>query len=226
MFTKRPPLISIFQRMNLNVLNKTQVNILNNLGFLKEKSFYLAGGTALALQLGHRTSVDFDFYISKSFSSQDLLQDFNKEFKEVVVRQAVADTLILTVGNIDLSFFYYPYILLKPTVRLNVIDLASIEDISAMKIAAVVQRGVRRDFIDIYYLLQKFSLKEIVKFTLKKYPGYQEMLVLRALIYFKDADSENLARKIEVLDKSFSWEKVKDKIFEEVKKYQLNLIKK
>ncbi|PIV01219.1 hypothetical protein COS54_01385 [Candidatus Shapirobacteria bacterium CG03_land_8_20_14_0_80_39_12] len=212
--------------MNLNVLNKTQVNILNNLGFLKEKSFYLAGGTALALQLGHRTSVDFDFYISKSFSSQDLLQDFNKEFKEVVVRQAVADTLILTVGNIDLSFFYYPYILLKPTVRLNVIDLASIEDISAMKIAAVVQRGVRRDFIDIYYLLQKFSLKEIVKFTLKKYPGYQEMLVLRALIYFKDADSENLARKIEVLDKSFSWEKVKDKIFEEVKKYQLNLIKK
>jgi len=226
LFTKRPPLISIFQRMNLNVLNKTQVNILNNLGFLKEKSFYLAGGTALALQLGHRTSVDFDFYISKSFSSQDLLQDFNKEFKEVVVRQAVADTLILTVGNIDLSFFYYPYILLKPTVRLNVIDLASIEDISAMKIAAVVQRGVRRDFIDIYYLLQKFSLKEIVKFTLKKYPGYQEMLVLRALIYFKDADSENLARKIEVLDKSFSWEKVKDKIFEEVKKYQLNLIKK
>ena len=212
--------------MNLNVLNKTQVNILNNLGFLKEKSFYLAGGTALALQLGHRTSVDFDFYISKSFSSQDLLQDFNKEFKEVVVRQAVADTLILTVGNIDLSFFYYPYILLKPTVRLNVIDLASIEDISAMKIAAVVQRGVRRDFIDIYYLLQKFSLKEIVKFTLKKYPGYQEMLVLRALIYFKDADSENLARKIEVLDKSFYWEKVKDKIFEEVKKYQLNLIKK
>jgi len=49
--------------MNLNVLNKTQVNILNNLGFLKEKSFYLAGGTALALKLGHRTSVEFDFYI-------------------------------------------------------------------------------------------------------------------------------------------------------------------
>lgn len=212
--------------MNLNILSKTQVNVLNNLGFLEEKNFYLAGGTALALQLGHRTSVDFDFYVSKHFLSQDILRDFNIKFKGVVARQAVADTLILTVDNIDLSFFYYPYKLLKPTVKLNKINLASMEDISAMKIAAVVQRGVRRDFIDIYYLFQQYSLKEIIKFTLKKYPGYQEILALRALIYFEDADNEKIARRIEILDKSFSWEKAKEKIFEEVKKYQLALIKK
>lgn len=212
--------------MNLNILSKTQVNVLNNLDFLEGKNFYLAGGTALALQLGHRTSVDFDFYSSKPFSPQELLSEFSKKFKEVVARQAIADTLILTVDNIDLSFFYYPYILLRPTAKLNMINLASMEDISAMKIAAIVQRGVRRDFVDIYYLLQRFSLKEIIKFSLKKYHGYQEMLVLRALIYFEDADSEKIARKIEILDESFSWEKAKEKIFEEVKKYQLNLIKK
>lgn len=80
-----------------------------------------------------------------------------------------------------------------------------------MKVGALVQRGKRRDFLDLFYLLHKFSLEEILKFTLKKYPGYQEMLVLRALIFFDD---------------NFSWKKAKGKIFDEVRKYQLSMINK
>lgn len=100
------------------------------------------------------------------------------------------------------------------------------EDITAMKIATIVQRGTKRDFVDIYYLLEKYPLKKIISFTLKKYPSYQKMLLLKALIYFKDAEKEEERREIEVFDKDFSWEKAKEKILREVRKYQLKMIKK
>lgn len=212
--------------MRSNVLNKNQSDLIKKLGCLEKWGFYMAGGTGLALQLYHRTSVDFDFYSSKSFVAEEILNEFRKVFLKLSVRQAITDTLILSINNIDLSFFHYPYKLLKPLIRFESVFLALKEDIAAMKIAAIVQRGKRRDFIDIYYLLQQFSLKEIIRYALKKYPGYQVMLILRALIYFEDAEEEELGRKITVVDKSFSWEKAKEKIFEEVKRYQLSLIRK
>jgi hypothetical protein len=210
--------------MYQKVLNRRQKEIIRNLDFLG-KEFYLAGGTGLALQLGHRTSVDFDFYTLKHFTTERILPDFQKRFKKIAVRRAIKDTLILTAGGVELSLFYYPYQLLKTPVLFETIRLASAEDIAAMKIAAIIQRGRRRDFIDIYYLLEKYPLKQIIKFVLKKYPGYQEMLVLRALIYFEDAEEEELERGIKIFDKSFSWERAKKKIFEEVKKYQLAMIR-
>lgn len=211
--------------MYLNILSKEQKKIIENLDFLG-KSFYLAGGTGLALQLGHRTSLDLDFYSLKHFLPEKILPGFQRRFKEPTIRRAIKDTLILTAAKTELSFFYYPYKLLKPPSLLKTISLASVEDIAAMKIAAIIQRGRRRDFVDICYLLEKYSLKQIIKFVLKKYSGYQEMLVLRALIYFEDAEEEELERGIKILDKNFSWKKTKEKIFEEVKKYQLEMFKK
>ncbi|PJE68789.1 hypothetical protein COU96_02975, partial [Candidatus Shapirobacteria bacterium CG10_big_fil_rev_8_21_14_0_10_38_14] len=187
-----------------NVLNKKQKKIIEHLDFLG-KNFYLAGGTGLALQLGHRTSVDFDFYTPTHFSSEKILADFQKKFKNLTVRRTTKDTLIITVNKIELSFFYYPYKLLKPTVLFETVKLASAEDIAAMKIVAIIQRGRRRDFIDIFYLLGKYPLEEIIKFVLKKYPGYQKMLILRALIYFEEAEKEKLGRAIKLFDKNFSW---------------------
>lgn len=211
--------------MYLNVLSKKQKEIIKNLTSLNKK-FYLAGGTGLALQLRHRTSVDFDFYSSARFEPEEILPYFRKTFNKLSVRRAIKDTLILTLEEIDLSFFYYPYMLLAPLKKIGSVNLASIKDIAAMKIAAIVQRGKQRDFIDIFYLLDKFSLKQIIRLALKKYPGYQEMLILRALIYFEDAKEEELGRKIKIFDKNFSWEKAKKKIFEEVRKYQLSILKK
>lgn len=211
--------------MYLNVLNKKQKAIIKSLDFLG-KNFYLAGGTGLALHLGHRTSVDLDFYVLKHFASEKILPDFQKRFKKLSVRRAIKDTLILTVEETDLSFFYYPYKLLRPPFFFETINLASVEDIAAMKVAAIVQRGRRRDFVDIFYLFEKYSLKQIVKFVLKKYPGYQEILLFKALIYFEDAEEEELERGIKIFDKNFSWQKAKEKIFAEVKKYQLEMIKK
>ena len=95
-----------------------------------------------------------------------------------------------------------------------------------MKLAAIIQGGTRRDFIDIYYLLNFYTLGELINFAIKKYPGYQLMLILRALIYLEDAENEKYPRPIKVLDPDFSWGKAKNKIFAEVKKYQLSILRK
>ncbi len=209
----------------LQVLNDRQLDLIKGLDFLGGE-VYLAGGTGLALQLGHRTSLDFDFYSKVRFDAQLLVASFQEKSKDLKINSIVKDTLILTVDGVSFSLFYYPYKLIGKEVELEGVKMASIQDIAAMKLIAVAMRGKRRDFIDIYYLLEKYSLKDLLGFVKTKYPSFEEMMVLKGLIYFGDAEDEDLARGIKVLDKNFSWEKAKRKIFGEVKKYQLAMIKK
>ncbi len=76
--------------------------------------------------------------------------------------------------------------------------------------------------MDAFYFLKKFSLEEVINLTVKKYPGYQPMIVLKGLIYFKDAERDDISRKIQIFDNDFSWEKAKIKITQEVERYQKN----
>lgn len=202
-----------------NILTEKHFDILKKLKNLP-KGTYMAGGTALALQLGHRTSLDFDFYVKQHFETEIVLKSFQQDVPGVKIERIAKDTLILDADGISVSLFYYPYGLIRNLVHFDGNDLASIEDVAAMKIVAVSMRGKRRDFIDVYYLLQKFSLGEIIKFTIEKYPSYQPMVVLKGLIYFKDAEEEDFTRGIKIFDKDLTWEKVKKNIFEEVEKYQ------
>src|SRR3989337_1123305 len=181
--------------LHVEVLNKNHLDILNHLR-LPSSNFYLAGCTALALQIGHRTSIDFDFYSKNHFDALKLSETLQEEFPRLEFLFQEEDTLRVKIGETELSFFYYHYVLLDQLFKLKEIYIASIKDIAAMKIAAIVQRGTKRDFIDMYYLLESYSLGEIVNFTLEKYPGYQEMLILRALIYFEDAEIEKYKRQI------------------------------
>jgi predicted nucleotidyltransferase component of viral defense system len=207
-----------------NILSQKQIELLSKLqGILPD--CYMAGGTALALQLGHRTSLDFDFYTRDHFEIEKILANFQKSFKKVKVERVVKDTLILEVEDVSLSIFYYPYNLIKPLVHYSGVNLASIEDIAAMKMVAISMRGKRRDFVDGYYLLKTFTLDEIIKLTLKKYPSYQSMVILKGLIYFKDAEKDDISRKIKIFDDNFSWDTVKNKILDEVEKYQENILK-
>lgn len=209
----------------LQILNDRQLDLIKSLDFLGGE-VYLAGGTGLALQLGHRTSLDFDFYSKVRFDPQLLAASFQEKSKDLKINSIVKDTLILTVDGVSFSLFYYPYKLIGKEVELEAIKMASIQDIAAMKLIAVAMRGKRRDFIDIYYLLKKYSLKDLLGFVKTKYPSFEEMMVLKGLIYFEDAEDEDLARGIKVLDKHFSWEDTKEKILREVKRYQLAMIKK
>ncbi|MCX6705425.1 MAG: nucleotidyl transferase AbiEii/AbiGii toxin family protein, partial [Candidatus Woesebacteria bacterium] len=188
--------------IHTEILAEKQIEILRKIRSLPDGS-YMAGGTALALQLGHRTSLDFDFYTNDHFETEIVLKSLQNDLGSIKVDRVAKDTFICTADGVSISLFYYPYEKLSPLIEFENTKLASIEDIAAMKMIAISMRGKRRDFIDAYYLLQKFSLDEIIEFTLKKYPSYQPMVILKGLIYFKDAEDEDLSRGIKIFDKEF-----------------------
>lgn len=208
------------------ILTKNQFNILKNLELPEKYGFYLAGGTALALQIGHRTSIDFDFYSQKKFDSSLIAKIIKDQFPQAKIISKAEDTLKAEIKKTQMSIFYYRYPLISQLKKFQRINIASIPDITAMKVAALIQRGTKRDFIDIYFILKQYTLDKTISFAQKKYPGYQTILIMKSLIYFEDAENEKYPRQIKVLDPDFSWEEAKDKIFAEVKKYQLSIIKK
>lgn len=214
--------------MHLKVLNRKQKNIISKLGFLKKRGFYLAGGTALALQLGHRTSKDLDFYNQKHFRSKNLLVKTEKELRIKAKEYSLAkETLFIRILDVDMSFFYYPYSLIKPLIKMNAINLASKEDIAAMKILSIVQRATKRDYVDIYFLLKELRLEDLLKFAKQKYPELNLYLALRALEFYKDIDLKEERRRGKIhIFSGVGWPAIKRFLTKEVKKYQLGLIKK
>ena len=210
--------------MDLFILDKKRINLLKKLKFLSKYGFYLAGGTALALQIGHRTSMDFDFYTEKKFSLLKLQRLLEKKFKEAIVLQKAEGTLIMKIDGVANSFFQYPYPLIFPPIKYqNFPPLASKEDIAAMKVIAISDRGTKRDFIDIYFLLKEFSLEEIMNFVKKKYPNFNIYVGLRGLTYFVDAEKRQ-KRKL-YLTHFVSWGKIKKFLIGEVKKYKKECLK-
>ncbi len=207
------------------VLNKDQKKIFLKLKFLKKEKFYLAGGTALALQLAHRTSLDFDFYTRSRFHSNKLLSKLKKEFPEKIEEVSRAkDTLFVRIDAVSSSFFWYQYSLVSPLIKTEGPLLASLEDIAAMKLIALTGRASKRDYVDISYLIKTLGLAKMFAIAKKKYPPFNPYIVRRALTFFDDIEKEK--GRIKIFDKKFSWEKAKKEIFEEVKKYQLEMIKK
>ena len=199
------------------ILDKKRIGLLKKLGFIEKYGFYLAGGTALALQIGHRDSLDFDFYTEKKFDSQKLREEFDKRFEKVQEIYIAEGTLGLEVDGIGVSFFKYPYPLIRPLEKMESICLASKEDIAAMKIIAISQRGKRRDFVDIYFLITEFGLEKIIEFVKEKYPMFNIYVGLQGLVYFKDADEDPEKGRFRLL-KEVEWEGVKDYILKETNK--------
>lgn len=214
------------KRYHWKILNREQLEIWPRLNFLASQGIYLAGGTALALQLGHRTSVDFDFYSQPHFESADLYKQIESVFSKEIERTLMEeDTLFCTVKGVELSFFYYEYPLVRPLEEAEGVLIAGVEDIAAMKLVAIIQRPAKRDYIDVAFLLKRLKLKEMFSLVEDKYPQFNRYLALRALSYFDDVEDKDSKRAIRVFDKSFSWEKAKEEIFEAVKEYQLAMLK-
>ncbi len=202
--------------MDWNILDEGRRALLPSLKFLKDDGFYLAGGTALALQIGHRVSVDFDFYNQNKFDPAKIYQDFQTQKPEkILLGNTAENTLFLEINDIAISLFAYSYPLLKPLIKSENLNVASLEDIAAMKLVAIIQRGIKRDFIDLYFLSHIFGLEKIMNLTKEKYSGFNKYLACQALIYFKDADGKQ-AGGVELI-KPLSWEKVKKYLEAEVK---------
>lgn len=152
--------------------------------------FYLAGGTALALLLGHRISVDLDFFSKNTFSVSSLVLQLNT-IGDLKIEDQSETTFNGSLDGVKISFFYYPYPLLFPTKKYNDVLLADERDIGAMKIQAISGRGSKKDFVDLFVLLKTYSLQELFDFFHKKYEkfNYNQLHILKSLSYFYDADT-------------------------------------
>lgn len=204
------------------ILNKTQKEVLSKLSFLDNIKAYLAGGTALALQIGHRTSVDFDFYTAEHFKKGSIVKIIKKSSPPLKIKIIwdVDDTFEVVLNSrVRFSLFYYSYKLLKETVAVENIAVASLEDLAAMKLIAISQRGKRRDFIDFYYLLKIFELRQIMRTTEKKYPDFDIYNGLRGLLYFKDADDDSEISRVKIFNKKISWQEIKKEIEKKVREF-------
>ena len=174
-------------------------------GFLED--FYLAGGTALALHFGHRWSEDLDFFTKYKFDSFGLISKLSKIDKFTVTGQET-DTVHGLMGNVKLSFLYYPYSLLEDFHVYNKIKIASIKDIALMKLIALVQRGTKKDFIDLYFIEKEvIKIEELINLFPEKFKisSYQPILIYKSLGYFEDADREVTPKMF----KEISWEEIK-----------------
>ncbi len=176
---------------------------------------YLAGGTALALQIGHRISIDLDFFTPSEFNEIELSTKLSS-CPEFTQDGTAKWTVWGKIGETKFSIFYYKYPLLEKTRPFEGIQLASLSDIAAMKIHAISDRGTRRDFIDTYFLSKKYNLEKMLSFYQKKYQVLEDHLysILRSLDYFEDAEKET---QMPNMVTEVAWEKIKDYFRNEVR---------
>lgn len=166
--------------------------------------FNLVGGTSLALQIGHRFSVDIDMFGIAEIDEFEFVDELSNFGKVIVIKKS-KNVLILSVNGIKVDFVNYKYPLIEEITIVENIRLASDKDIAAMKLNAIAGRGSRKDFIDLHFLLQKYSLKEMIYFYNNKYADGSEFMVLKSLTYFEDAESE----EIPILFQKLDWNEIK-----------------
>jgi Nucleotidyl transferase AbiEii toxin, Type IV TA system len=176
--------------------------------------FNLVGGTSLALQMGHRNSIDIDLFGNSEINFELFIEKLS-EYGEVKVAQSTKNILITKINNVKVDFVNYKYPLLIDCLFVDNIRMASKTDIAAMKLNAIAGRGSKKDFIDLYYLLNEFSLREILDFYNQKFSDGSEFMVYKSLSYFEDADNQLNPK---MLHSDFDWETCKQKIIEEVLK--------
>jgi hypothetical protein len=182
-------------------LPKKQISVLKSLGLqMSPRKFYLAGGTALAIHLSHRISVDLDWFTPNLFPDGMILaQSLRNSDVELEIEQVSPGTLHGSVKGVRVTFLQYQYPLLKPLEQWDEMNcpLASLEDLACMKLSAIAQRGARKDFCDIYALGEKaFSLSQMLDFYQKKFGIRDIGSVLYGLVYFDDAESERMPRML------------------------------
>lgn len=199
-------------RFHFQVLPSAQRELWNRLsgqaGFLRDQGYYLAGGTALALQLGHRQSIDFDFFSEKK-SLSALTGEWLAAFTQLVPRDRDEHTLHAEADGVKVSFLGgYRYPTVEPLVEAGTIRVAAITDIALMKLLALTHRAALRDYIDLAAILRgPVELPKLLEASKKKYgPHVNPMIFLRALATFEDIEPESPVMLDRDLERS--WQKI------------------
>jgi hypothetical protein len=204
--------------MNLQVLPKAQQDLWGNLAggnFLS--NFYLAGGTAIALHLGHRESIDFDFFSSDPFNAKIIKTDLQR-ISRFRINQESQDTLTLFLSDVKVSFFQYPYALIENTTRLKGISIAALKDLVAMKVIAIGQRGTKKDFVDLHAIMvEGWNLNAIFDCVEQKFQEqeFNHVHLLKSLTFFSDAEEDPMPK----MKNGITWEKVKTDLRHAARKF-------
>ncbi len=183
------------------------------------RNAYLAGGTGLALQLGHRVSKDLDFFTCDDLNEEALLAELGK-IPGFSPSQISAGTILGSFSNLRFSFFHYDYPLVEFPLKYQMTNVAGVKDIGAMKILACVSRGTKRDFIDLYFLCRQISpLENLLGMYDSKYGNLDSLMmhIKKSLVYFIDAEQDEMPAMIVETE----WEDVKRFFIKEVKKLKI-----
>lgn len=169
-------------------------------------SFYLAGGTGLALRLGHRRSVDLDFFLGEDFNEDYVLQKL-QHLKGFALIAKEPGTIYANIRKTKVSFIAYAYPILFPFQPFLGVNVADFRDIGCMKISAIASRGTKRDFVDLYRLAQEYDLKQLLGWFTNKFSrtNYSMPHILKSLTYFEEAEKDPMPHML----MSLSWEEVK-----------------
>lgn len=178
----------------------------------------LVGGTALALQYGHRRSVDLDFFGHTTENVDELTEAIREEVGNIQTLSATKRIKVYNIQNVKVDIVNYDYPWIDDAVIEGDIRMASPKDIAAMKVNAVIGRGTKKDFIDIFFLLQHYTFDELLQFYKKKYPDGSEFRALLSMAYFADADLQAMPYMYENIE----WSDIKQRIRKEQEQYNNN----
>ena len=183
----------------------------------KLQHFSLVGGTALALYMGHRKSIDLDLFSQQAFDVYELEKHLNEtyDFQIRNPKQKSDATLIGYINDIKVDCILYNYPHVKPVYVYEGLRLISMPDIAAMKLTAIAQSGTRlKDFVDIAFLSSKMSLKEMLDVFEVKYPKTNIISAVKGLSYFDDID---FSVKIELIQGTYKWKEIEKRLKEMIK---------
>jgi len=189
-----------------------------------DHGFVLAGGTAVALLLGHRLSVDYDFFTRRSFKPDTLHQAISGLGIKIQVLQEEPGTLTVSANGVKVSFFHYPHVFLEDMTIFHGVQIAGLIDIASMKLIAIMQRGAKRDYIDLYWILQDIPFSKIAENLLHRYGSdrINPVVIGKALVFFQEADSDP---DPEYLGKRTDWTKIKKYLSDHVQQFVLDIQK-
>jgi predicted nucleotidyltransferase component of viral defense system len=205
--------------LHLNTIDVATFQLLKDL-FGKDylSNFALAGGTSLALQTGHRKSIDIDLFSFEQVDMHEISLYLENDFQNIVIRKTTPVFIFCIINEIKSDFVKHStHKLINPCFTENGIRFYSKEDIAAMKMNAICGRGTKKDFYDIHTLLQTYSLQDILHFYDTKFRSDNSWMALRSLQYFADADN---SEEPELVHQFPTWEEIKESIKSIVNNYK------
>ncbi|MEM7600963.1 MAG: nucleotidyl transferase AbiEii/AbiGii toxin family protein [Verrucomicrobiota bacterium] len=195
-----------------SVLAPRVVELLERIGaVLNRFGLLLVGGTALAIHLNHRRSIDLDFFGRTSFDPDEMLSDLESELGSQHLIEVVGkdqNTLSLLIDGIKVDILRHPYPQVGTSRTWKGVEISSHEDLAAMKLNAITNRGAKKDFFDLFFLLEQFPLSLLLQWYGEKYANRDPFFVIQSLSYFDDAEQEPDPD----LGKEISWSEVKEKL--------------